>query len=152
MSERVIHGFTPDRVFYFFEQISQIPRESGNEEGVADYLVRFASERGLFYVRDDHHNVLIKAPATPGRENDAPLLFQGHTDMVCEKNGDSSHDFAHDPIRLRLDGNRLSALGTTLGGDDGIAVAIGLALLADDTLEHPPLEVLIKEAEVKSHQ
>ena len=76
MSERVIHGFSPDRVFYFFEQISQIPRESGNEAGVADYLVNFAKERGLSYQRDDHHNVLIKAPATKGREQHAPLLFQ----------------------------------------------------------------------------
>ena len=147
MSEQVIHGFSPSRVFSFFEQISAIPRESGNEAGVADYLVRFASERGLSYVRDDHHNVLIKAPATAGRENDAPLLFQGHTDMVCEKNGDVAHDFARDPIRLRLDGTRLSAYGTTLGGDDGIAVAYGLAILASEDLQHPPLEVVFTSDE-----
>ncbi len=147
MSEQVIHGFSPSRVFSFFEQISAIPRESGNEAGVADYLVRFASERGLSYVRDDHHNVLIKAPATAGRENDAPLLFQGHTDMVCEKNGDVAHDFARDPIRLRLDGTRLSAYGTTLGGDDGIAVAMMLALLDGEVVSHPAYECLFTTEE-----
>ena len=115
MSNTIICGFEPARVFRFFEEISEIPRGSGNEAGVADYLCAFAKARGLSCYRDENNNVLIGKPATAGREGQAPLLFQGHTDMVCEKNGDTVHDFERDPIRLVLDGNRLSVKGTTLG-------------------------------------
>lgn len=143
----IIQGFKPQRVFSFFEQISAIPRGSGNEAAVADYLVQFAQQRGLACTRDANHNVLIKAPATPGREHHAPLLFQGHTDMVCEKNGDVVHDFERDPIRLRLEGNRLMATGTTLGGDDGIAVAMMMALLDGEIESHPAYECLFTTEE-----
>lgn len=147
MSNRIICGFEPASVFRFFEEISEIPRGSGNETGVADYLCAFAQERSLACYRDGNHNVLIAKPATAGREGQAPLLFQGHTDMVCEKNGDTVHDFERDPIRLVLDGNRLSAEGTTLGADNGIAVAMMLALLDGELDSHPALECLFTTEE-----
>jgi dipeptidase D len=147
MSDKVIRGFEPACVFDFFEQISAIPRGSGNEAGVADYLCNFAIQRGLDYHRDANNNVLIRRAATPGREGQAPLLFQGHTDMVCEKNSDTVHDFERDPIHLVLDGNRLSAMGTTLGADNGIAVAMMLALLNGVLASHPALECLFTTEE-----
>lgn len=147
MSKSIIRGFEPARVFTYFEHISAIPRGSGNERAVAEYLVGFAREHGLDCVRDAANNVLIKAPATAGRENEAPLLFQGHTDMVCEKNGDVDHDFEHDPIRLILNGNELTADGTTLGADNGIAVAMMLALLDGGVESHPAIECLFTTEE-----
>ena len=147
MSEGIIRGFEPARVFAFFEEISAIPRGSGNEAGVADYLCRFAEQRGLVYLKDANHNVLIKKPATEAREGYAPLLLQGHTDMVCEKNADTVHDFEKDPIRLVLNGNQLSADGTTLGADNGIAVAMMLALLDGELEAHPALECLFTTEE-----
>ncbi len=145
--ESVIKGRTPASVFGFFEEISAIPRASYNEAGVADYLVAFAKARGLYVYRDALHNVLIKAPATEGWEKFPPLLFQGHTDMVCEKNADVEHDFSHDPIRLRVDGSLLRATGTTLGADDGVAVACMLALLDGEIKAHPAYECLFTTAE-----
>ena len=147
MSESIIRGFEPARVFAFFEEISLIPRGSGNEAGVADYLCRFAAARGLECVRDANNNVLIKKPAMVGREAHAPLLLQGHTDMVCEKNGDVAHDFECDPITLIQEGNVLRADGTTLGADNGIAVAMMLALLDGELENHPALECLFTTEE-----
>ncbi len=147
MSEFIIRGFEPARVFTFFEEISAIPRASGNEAGVADYLCRFAAERGLHCLRDANNNVLIQKPATAGREAYAPLLLQGHTDMVCEKNGETVHDFERDPISLILEGNCLRADGTTLGADNGIAVAMMLALLDGELDAHPALECLFTTEE-----
>ena len=147
MSNTIICGFEPARVFRFFEEISEIPRGSGNEAGVADYLCAFAKARGLSCYRDESNNVLIGKPATAGREGQAPLLFQGHTDMVCEKNGDTVHDFERDPIHLVLEGNRLSAKGTTLGADNGIAVAMMLALLDGELDSHPAFECLFTTEE-----
>ena len=147
MSEHIISGFEPACIFTYFEEISQIPRGSGNEAGVADYLVRFAKQHGLDHVRDANNNVLIRKAATPGREGDAPILFQGHTDMVCEKNGDVAHDFEHDPIRLIQSGNELTADGTTLGADNGIAVAMMLAMLDGTLIDHPALECLFTTEE-----
>lgn len=147
MNNAVIRGFEPARLFTYFEEISAIPRGSGNEAGVADYLVRFAVSHGLAHTRDANNNVLIKAPATQGRENEAPLLFQGHTDMVCEKNGDVVHDFERDPIRLVLNGRELTADGTTLGADNGIAVAMMLSLLDGGVSSHPALECLFTTEE-----
>ncbi len=137
----------PARVMRYFAEISNIPRGSGNEAGIADYLVRFAKERGLAYYRDPANNVLIKAAATAGKGDAPTLLLQGHTDMVCEKNGDTVHDFERDPIRLVLDGDRLRADGTTLGGDNGIAVAYMLAILDGDARAHPALECLFTAGE-----
>ncbi len=145
--EYVINGRKPASVFRFFEEISAIPRGSYNECAIADYLEAFAAARGLECYRDSLHNVLIKAPATPAFAKTAPLLFQGHTDMVCEKNGDTEHDFLHDPLKLYVDGDLLCARGTTLGADNGVAVAVMLALLDGEIAEHPAYECLFTSAE-----
>lgn len=145
--EFVIQNREPASVFRFFEQISAIPRGSYNEGKIADYLVQFAQKRGLFFTRDRMNNVFIRLPASAGREKEPPLLFQGHTDMVCEKNGDVEHDFTKDPLSLYVDGDLLRARGTTLGGDDGIAVAMMLALLDGAIESHPAFECLFTTAE-----
>lgn len=143
----VIQNRQPASVFRFFEEISAIPRGSYRERKIADYLVAFASARGLECYRDSTDNVFIKAPATSDRTDAAPILFQGHTDMVCEKNGDVEHDFLNDPLELYVDGNFLRARGTTLGADDGIAVAVMLALLDGAVASHPAYECLFTAAE-----
>ena len=143
----VIEGRKPASVFRFFEEISAIPRPSYHEGGIADYLVAFAKERNLECYRDTTNNVLIKKPATAGKENVPAILFQGHTDMVCEKNADVEHDFLKDPLKLYVDGNMLRANGTTLGADNGIAVATMLALLDGEIAEHPAIECLFTSAE-----
>ena len=145
--EYIIQGREPEAVFRYFEEISAIPRGSYNEAGIADYLCAFAAKRGLEHSRDAQNNVLIKAPASADRAGAAPLLLQGHTDMVCEKNRDTVHDFLRDPLKLYLDGKYLRARGTTLGGDDGIAVAIMLALLDGTFPTHPACECLFTTAE-----
>ncbi len=146
--EYVVKGRRPASVFRFFEEISAIPRGSYNERGVADYLENFARERGLSCYRDAHENVLIKIPATAGLESVPPILFQGHTDMVCEKNADVEHDFLRDPLKLYVDETGfLRAKGTTLGADNGIAVAMMLALLDGEIAEHPAMECLFTTAE-----
>lgn len=138
----VTKGLEPARVLSYFEEISAIPRGSGNEKGIADYLEAFAKEHGLSCYRDAIHNVFIKKPASPGRETAGAVLLQGHTDIVCEKNNDYEHDFEKDPLKLYIEGDYLKAEGTTLGADNGTAVAYMLALLEDDTLVHPALECL----------
>ena len=138
----VTQGIEPEAVLVFFEEISAIPRGSGNEKGIADYLVKFAEKRGLPVYRDAVHNVFIRKPASKGSEEKPALLLQGHTDIVCEKNEDVIHDFLKDPIQLTIDGDWLHARGTTLGADNGIAVAYMLAALDDHELVHPALECL----------
>ena len=145
--EYVIKGRRPESLFRFFEDISAIPRGSYNEQGIADYLVAFARERGLDVYRDQFHNVLIKKDATADRVGEAPVLLQGHTDMVCEKDANSAHDFTKDPLRLWVDGDMLRATGTTLGADNGVAVAIMLSLLDGEIPSHPPIECLFTSAE-----
>lgn len=147
MSEYIIKGYEPECMFNFFEDLSAIPRGSHNEEGIADSLVDFAVRRDLEYYRDDLHNVLIKMPPSPGYEHEPAVLLQGHTDMVCEKNADTVHDFLTDPIKLRLEGGILYAEGTTLGADNGVAIALMLALLDGAAAEHPALECLFTSAE-----
>ncbi len=127
-------------VFRFFEEISAIPRGSGNEEGISRYLAGFAEKKGLRHVRDALNNVVIYKPGSAGREQEPPLMLQAHMDMVCEQTGGRMHDFTSDPIRLVRDGNILRADGTTLGADDGAGVSWILAVLEDDSLSHPPLE------------
>lgn len=139
----ILEHLEPKKVFHFFEKISNIPRGSGNEQAVSDYLVQFAKSRGLFCLQDAANNVLIKKPATAGLETAPAVILQGHMDMVCEKGSTSSHDFLKDPLSLRIDGDYLKADDTTLGGDDGIAVAFALALLDAQDLPHPALEVVI---------
>ena len=143
MSDRSFDYTDENKALFFFEDISAIPRESGNEEGVAEYLMGFAAERGLDAEKDSVGNVIIRKDASEGREDEEPLILQAHMDMVCEKIPESSHDFRKDPIKLIVDGDILRADGTTLGADDGIGVALCLAALDDDELSHPPLEVLI---------
>ena len=130
----------PQRVFYHFDQISRIPRPSGQEKAVGDYLLSFAAEHKLECSRDASGNVIIIKEASAGREKDEPLILQGHMDMVCEKESACTKDMEKEGLDLVLDGDWLYAEGTTLGGDDGIAVAMALALLEDDTLSHPRLE------------
>ncbi|MCH5188184.1 MAG: aminoacyl-histidine dipeptidase [Oscillospiraceae bacterium] len=139
----VLSGIEPKEVFRYFEEICGIPHGSGNTKPISDYCVRFADEHGLRYIQDDSNNVIIFKDGTPGYEQSAPVMIQGHLDMVCEKEPDCTIDFEKDGLSLRLDGGIISADGTTLGGDDGIAVAMGLALLASSDIPHPPLEVVL---------
>ena len=131
----------------WFEKISQIPRVSLNEAKIAEFLVEFANERELSAVRDHMNNVLIRKPGQHGGEHVPSVLLQGHTDMVCEKAPDSDHDFTKDPIELIEEDGWLRANHTTLGADDGFAVAYMLALLEDEQIKHPPLECLFTAAE-----
>ncbi|MCD8035909.1 MAG: aminoacyl-histidine dipeptidase [Clostridiales bacterium] len=137
-----IINLQPERVFHYFEQISNIPRGSGNEKAVSDYCVATAKALGLSTFQDESNNVVIRKPATPGYENAPGVIIQGHLDMVCEKNNKTEHDFKTDGIKLVVDGDWLKADGTTLGGDDGIAVAMGFALMEAKDIEHPALECL----------
>ena len=139
----VLENLQPQRVFHYFEEITKIPHGSGNTKEMSDYLVNFAKEHGLRYIQDESNNVILFKPAAKGYENAPTVMLQGHMNMVCEKTPDSSHDFTKDALKLQVEGDFISAQGTTLGGDDGIAVAYGLALLEDETLEHPALEVVI---------
>ena len=133
---------------YYFNEISKIPHGSKNEKAISDYIVNFAKERGLAYKQDEVFNVLIDKPASPGYENAEPVLMQAHIDMVCEKNKDSGHDFEKDPLELYVDDEGwLHAKGTTLGADDGTGVAYMLAILDDETLEHPALQCIFTSME-----
>jgi len=139
----VTEGLKPHQVFRYFEQLSQIPRGSHNEREVSDYLKAFGQSLGLETIQDDVMNIIIKKPATKGYENAPVVILQGHMDMVCEKNEDTIHDFTKDPLKLYIEGDYLKAKGTTLGADNGIAVAYAMAILASDDIAHPPLEVII---------
>ena len=120
-----------------------VPHGSGNTKAISDYLVSFAKEQGLRYIQDRLNNVIIFGDATPGFEDHAPVIIQGHMDMVCEKDEDCPIDMEKDGLDVTHDGSYVFAKGTTLGGDDGIAVAYALALLADKNIPHPALEVVI---------
>ena len=143
----MLENIKPERVFYYFEEISRIPRPSYHEKEISDYLVSFAKDHGLEYIQDELYNVMIIKSASAGYEDKPAIVIQGHMDMVCEKTSDCQKDMEHEGIELVLEGDILSARGTTLGGDDGIAVAYALALLEDDTLKHPRLEVVITVSE-----
>ena len=145
--EYIINGYRHAAFFKFFEEISAIPRGSGNEGGMVEYLKAFAEARGIYFYTDEHRNVFMRKGATAGYETVAPILLQGHTDMVCEKNGGCEHDFEKDPLDLYIDNGMLRARGTTLGADDGVAVAAMLELLDDETFEHPVLECLFTSGE-----
>ena len=139
----VLENCEPKRVFHYFEEICKIPHGTGNTRQISDYLVQFAKNHDLKYIQDEMNNVVIYKPGTAGYENAPTVIVQGHMDMVCEKRPDVDHDFTKDGLNLSVEGDYVSANGTTLGGDDGIAVAYGLALLESDTIAHPPLEVFI---------
>ena len=132
----------PGRVFHYFEEICAIPHGSGDTRRISDYCVAFAQSHGLWCRQDALNNVIIKKPATPGYEDHPAVILQGHLDMVCEKAPDCSIDFTADGLDVDTDGAWVFAHGTTLGGDDGIAVAMALAILEAEDIPHPPLEVL----------
>ncbi|WBW50178.1 aminoacyl-histidine dipeptidase [Peptoniphilus equinus] len=132
----------PKNVFHWFYELNQIPRCSGNEKAVSDFLTAFAKERHLDVTQDEAYNVIIRKPASAGYENATPVILQGHMDMVCVKNDDVDHNFDTDPIEMIVEGDFIRANGTSLGGDNGIAVAYAMAIL-DGDYEHPALEVLI---------
>lgn len=143
MKAERLAGLEPASVFGYFEKICSIPHGSGNTKAISDYLVTFAKEHGLAYIQDELNNVLMFQDGTPGYEDHEPVILQGHMDMVCEKSPDCPIDFAVDGLDVTHDDTCVFANGTTLGGDDGIAVAYCLALLSDPTIPHPPLEVII---------
>ena len=132
----------PAGVFHYFEEICQVPRPSKKEEKIIAFLKAFGEKHKLETKVDEAGNVLIKKPATPGMENRKTVVLQSHVDMVCEKNNDVKHDFLTDPIETEIDGEWLKAKGTTLGADNGIGVATELAILADNSIEHGPVECL----------
>lgn len=139
----VLKGLKPERVFYHFEKLCGIPHGSFNTKQISDYLADFAKNLGLEYRQDESNNVVIKKPASPGYEKAPAVILQGHCDMVCEKTPDVEHDFEKDGLQLMIEGDYVTANGTTLGGDDGIAVAYAMAILEDQTLKHPALEIVI---------
>ncbi|MBS7009461.1 aminoacyl-histidine dipeptidase [Anaerostipes sp.] len=143
----VLSHLEPKKVFEYFEILTQIPHGSYNCKAVSDYCVDFARQRGLFVSQDDHYNVIIKKEASPSCAHKPALILQGHLDMVCQKEPDSPVDFTKDGLELEIDGDFVCAKGTTLGGDDGIAVAYCLALLDDDSVKHPPLEIVFTTEE-----
>ena len=132
----------PASVFHYFAEICKVPHPSKKEEKIIAYLQNFAKEQGLESKTDEAGNILIKKPATPGKENLKTVILQSHIDMVCEKNSDSTHDFLNDPIETYIDGEWLKAKGTTLGADNGIGMAAQLAVLAANDIEHGPIECL----------
>ena len=136
-------GLQPESVFRYFEKLCSMPHGSGNTKQISDYLVSFAKEHNLRYVQDALNNVLLFADATPGYEDHDPVIIQGHMDMVCEKDADCPIDMEKEGLDITHDGKWVFAKGTTLGGDDCIAVAYALAILADPTIPHPALEVII---------
>ena len=139
----ILDHLEPQAVFSYFEQLCAIPHGSGNTKEISDHLVLFAAEHHLRCIQDAHNNVIIFAPGTPGYESAAPVILQGHMDMVCETAPDCTKDMAREGLDLFVDGDTIGARGTTLGGDDGIAVAMALAILAAGDIPHPPLEVVI---------
>lgn len=143
----VLSHLEPRSVFSFFETICSIPHPSGQEEKLADYLVSFAQARGLEYVRDPLNNIILIKPASPGYEEEEAVILQGHLDMVCEQDPGRNMDFSTQGLELVVEEGYISAQGTTLGGDDGIAVALILALMDDDSIPHPRLEAVLTVSE-----
>ncbi len=140
-------NFAYPMLMKYFEEISAIPRGSYNEKGIADYLENFAKARGLYCYRDGYNNVLIKKSAANGSEDRAPILLQGHTDMVCEKNDGVEHDFLSEPLKLYEENGWIRAQGTTLGADNGVAVAIMLYVLDGGVFSNPDIECLFTASE-----
>lgn len=137
-----INTLKPERVFHYFKEMSRIPRGSGDMVKIADFCEAFAKEKGLSCVRDTANNVIIYKPASVGYEGAETVILQGHLDMVCQKTEESQKDFSKDGIDLIVDGDFLKANGTTLGGDNGIAVAMVMAILEDNSLSHPAIEAV----------
>ena len=147
MEAKRLAGLEPAAVFGYFEEICAIPHGSRNTKMISDYLVGFAKAHNLTYHQDEMNNVILFAPGTCGMEDRPPVILQGHIDMVCEKEASCPIDMAAEGLDVTHDDTCVYAKGTTLGGDDGIAAAMALALLADDTIPHPPLEVVMTTEE-----
>ncbi|CAM7119564.1 cytosol nonspecific dipeptidase [Enterobacter intestinihominis] len=145
MSE--LSQLSPQPLWDIFAKICSIPHPSYHEEQLAEHIMGWAKEKGLHAERDQVGNILIRKPATAGMENRKPVVLQAHLDMVPQKNNDTVHDFTKDPIQPYIDGEWVKARGTTLGADNGIGMASALAVLADDSVEHGPLEVLLTMTE-----
>ena len=143
MEAKRLAGLEPAAVFGYFEEICAIPHGSRNTKQISDYLVNFAEEHGLRYIQDEVNNVILFADGTCGMEDHEPVILQGHMDMVCEKDADCPIDMAVEGLDVTHDDSVVFAKGTTLGADNGIAVALAMAILADKTIPHPPLEVII---------
>lgn len=143
MEEKKLAGLEPQSVFSYFEAICGIPHGSRNTKAISDYLASFAKAHDLRYIQDESNNIIIFGKGTCGMEDHPPVILQGHMDMVCEKDAQCTLDMAADGLDVTQDGTYVYAKGTTLGGDDGIALAYAMALLADDTIPHPPLEVIL---------
>lgn len=142
-----INNSSSKEVFDYFKQLNMIPRGSGNEKAVSDWLVSFANDNGLKVIQDEALNIIISKEGTKGYEDADTVILQGHMDMVPEKSEDSDHDFMKDPIEFIVEGDLVRANNTTLGADNGIAVAYALGILASDDIPHPPIEVLITTSE-----
>ena len=138
----VLSGLEPASVFKFFEEIASIPHGSGDMKRISDYCVEFAESRGLEYLQDESNNIVIWKDGSEGYEDKPYVMLQGHLDMVCEKEEDHDIDFSRDGLKLSLKDGIISAEGTTLGGDDGIAIAYALAILDSDSIAHPPIEAV----------
>lgn len=143
----VLEQLEPKSVFHFFEQICSIPHGSGNVDRISDFLAEFAKERNLEYYQDDTKNVIMIKEATPGYEEAEPIILQGHMDMVAVKKPDCTIDLLEEGLQLAVDGDNVYAKGTSLGGDDGIAVAYGMALMDAGHIAHPRLELVITTEE-----
>ncbi|MDO5544839.1 MAG: aminoacyl-histidine dipeptidase [Eubacteriales bacterium] len=147
MEAKRLAGLEPGAVFGYFEEICAIPHGSRNTKMISDYLVGFAKAHDLAYIQDEMNNIILFAPGTCGMEDHPPVILQGHIDMVCEKETTCPIDMAAEGLDVTHDGTYVYAKGTTLGGDDGIAAAMALALLEDTTIPHPPLEVVMTTEE-----
>ncbi|MBQ9711280.1 MAG: beta-Ala-His dipeptidase, partial [Bacteroidales bacterium] len=138
-----IKDLQPNVVWKNFYGLTQVPRPSKHEAKVQEYLLKWGEEHGVEVSRDDTGNIIFRKGATPGMENKRGVILQGHMDMVPQKTGDSDHNFLTDPIKTIIDGDWVTADRTTLGADNGIGVAMGLAVLEDPTVKHGPVEVLV---------
>lgn len=138
----VLGNLEPKLVWEMFEEITKVPRPSKKEDKIAAWMIKFAEEHGFEHQEDDAGNIIIRKPASPGMENKKGIVIQGHLDMVCEKNADVEFDFDNDPIQVYVDGDWVKAKGTTLGADNGIGLAMGLALMISPDIKHPYLELL----------
>ena len=138
----VLSDLEPKEVFEQFEALSMVPRRTYRDEKISDYCVEFAKKHGLEYVQQESGNVIIYKPGTAGYEDSEPVILQGHMDMVASKTPESDHDFDTEPLELLIDGDYIGAKDTTLGGDDGIALAYAMAVLASDDIPHPPIEAV----------
>ena len=143
----ILSNIEPKEVFQYFEELSMVPRSTFHTKKISDFCVEFAKAHNLEYIQDEMNNVIIKKPGTAGYEDSDPVIIQGHLDMVATKTTDSDHDFENDPLDLFVDGDLIGAKNTTLGGDDGIAVAYAMAILASTDIPHPPIEAVFTVAD-----